>query len=119
MKWDGEQEKSFFLYKNTVNVFCSVYKRVPIQFFFPSRRLRKGCPLSPFLFLLVAEALSRLIHNAKEIRKIQGINVSNLEEVTRTLFVDDVLGFGKGTIMEKYLPIQRRQISNFQRSLTK
>ena len=81
--------------------------------------LRKGCPLSPFLFLLVAEALSRLIHNAKEIRKIEGIKVSNLEEVTHTLFVDDVLGFGKGTIMEKYLPIQRRQIGNFQRSITK
>ena len=119
MKWDGEQEKSVFLYKHTINIFSGVYKWVPIQFFFPSRGLRKGFPLSPFLFLLVAEALSRLIHNAKEIREIEGIKVSNLEEVTRTLFVDDVLGFGKGTIMEKYLPIQRRQISNFQRSLTK
>ena len=31
------------------------------NFFRPSRGIRKGCPLSPFIFLLVVDALSRLI----------------------------------------------------------
>ena len=39
-----------------------------------------------------------MIHNAKENRVIKGIKVFNTEEVTRTLFVDDVLVFGEGTI---------------------
>ena len=47
---------------------------------------------------MVAEALSRIIQNAKENKVIKGIKVSNTEEFTHTLFVDDVLIFGEGTI---------------------
>ena len=70
----------------------------PSNFFRPYRGLRDGCPLSPFIFLLVVEVLSQIIHNAKESRNIKGIKVSSSEEVTHTLFVDDVLVFGEGTI---------------------
>jgi len=57
----------------------------PTNFFRPSRGLRQGCPLSPFIFLLVVEALSRIIHNVKESRVIKGIKVSKSKEVTHTL----------------------------------
>ena len=70
----------------------------PSNFFHSSRGLRKGCPLSPFIFVLAAEALSRTIHNAKENEMIKGIKVSSTEEFTHTLFVDDFLVFGEGTI---------------------
>ena len=50
----------------------------------------------PFVFLLVADALSRLIHNAKREGKIEGVKVSRSEEITHTLFVDDVFLFGIG-----------------------
>ena len=65
------------------------------NFFRPSRGLRQGCPLSAFLFLLVAEALSRIIHKAKSDGAIKGIKVLTAEEVTHTLFVDNVLLFGE------------------------
>ena len=49
----------------------------PSNFFQPTRGLRHGFPLSPFIFLLVAEALSRIIHKAKLEGKIKGIKVSD------------------------------------------
>ena len=47
-------------------------------------------------FLLVVEALGRLIHNVKREGKIGGVKVSRSKEITHTLFVDDVLLFGIG-----------------------
>ena len=70
----------------------------PTNFFLPTMGIRQGSPLSPFIFLLVVEELSRIIHNAKENREIKGIKVSTCEEVTHTLFVDDVLIFGEASI---------------------
>ena len=63
----------------------------PSSFFFPTGGLRHICPLSPFLFLLVVEALSRSIHNAREERRIKGVRIDNHIELTHVLFVYDVL----------------------------
>ena len=82
----------------TSTSFTVLINGTPSSFFRPLRGLTQGCPLSPFIFLLVAEALSRIIHNVKENMLIKGIKVSSTEEVTHTLFVDDVLVFGEGTI---------------------
>ena len=68
----------------------------PSGFFRPARGNRKGCLLSPFIFLLVADALSRLILKARREEKTEGVKVSGLEEITHTLFVDDVLLFRIG-----------------------
>ena len=43
------------------------------NFFNPTRGIRQGRPLSPFLFLLVVEALSKIIHKAKSDGAIKGI----------------------------------------------
>ena len=87
--------------------FAVIINGYASHFFRPTRGLRQGCPLSPFLFLLVAEALSRIIHKAKLDGAIKGIKVSTTEEVTHTLFVDDVLLFGEGTIknLEAFLDL--------------
>jgi len=61
------------------------------EFFKPSRGLRQGYPLSPYLFLLVAEGLSRAILKARRQRKLLGIKIGRRGQITHLLFVDDVL----------------------------
>eukprot|EP00253_Pinus_taeda_P035654 PITA_35654 len=66
-------------------------------FFKSQRGLRQGCPLSPLLFLLVAEGLSRLIHKARRSNKIKGIEVAINLYISHLLFVDDILIFSNGS----------------------
>jgi len=66
-------------------------------FFHAERGLRQGCPLSPLLFLLVAEGLSRAITDAKHNGHFQGIQVAPNLNITHLLFVDDVLIFCSGS----------------------
>eukprot|EP00253_Pinus_taeda_P008342 PITA_08342 len=69
-------------------------------FFRGQRGLRQGFPLSPLLFLLVAEGLSRLIHKARREEKVKGIEVAINLFITHLLFVDDILIFSNGSYNE-------------------
>ena len=63
------------------------------KFFNPSRGLMQGYPLSPWLFLIIAKRLSRVISEAKRVEVITGVNkgVGEGSIVITSLFVDDVL----------------------------
>lgn len=55
----------------------------------PRRGLRQGDPLSPYLFIICAEVLSRL---AARDQSIQGIKISNhVPPISHILFADDIL----------------------------
>jgi hypothetical protein len=41
----------------------------------PTRGIRQGDPMSPYLFLMVAEGLSSLIQQAEERGELEGIKV--------------------------------------------
>ena len=56
--------------------------------------------MSPFLFLLIVEGLSRLINKEKQDGSIDGINFAWILSTTHLLFVDDAILFGRGTIEE-------------------
>lgn len=68
------------------------------SFFNPERGLRQGCPLSPLLFLLAAEGISLMIHEARRQGDLKGIEVAVNIWVTHLLFVDDILLFNNGSI---------------------
>ncbi|XP_028099863.1 uncharacterized protein LOC114299345 [Camellia sinensis] len=69
----------------------------PVGFFWTHRGLRQGDPLFPLLFLLVIEALSRLLDKAMREGRLEGFVVGSLAgtllEVSHLLYADDALIF--------------------------
>ena len=69
----------------------------PCGFFGSTRGLRQGDPLSPLLFVLVMDALSRMLDKAVLEGRLSGFSVGNLEgrslAVSHLLFGDDTLIF--------------------------
>ena len=61
------------------------------QFFKPVGWIKQRCPLSPYLFVLVAENLSKYIMEARRLRIVQGVKVGKRESLSHLLFIDDVL----------------------------
>jgi hypothetical protein len=69
--------------------------------FVPSRGLRQGDPLSPFLFLFIADGLSALLRQAIEQQHITPVKVcARAPGVSHLLFADDTLLFFKANPLE-------------------
>ncbi|XP_012472495.1 uncharacterized protein LOC105789674 [Gossypium raimondii] len=66
----------------------------PSRMFCPSRGLRQGDRLPPFLFLIVADVLSRMILQSAQLSHIKGVKLSrNCPIVSHLFFTDDSLFF--------------------------
>ncbi|XP_060964627.1 uncharacterized protein LOC133033648 [Cannabis sativa] len=88
------------------HIVSSGYTMGPI---IPSRGLRQGDPISPYLFLICAEGLSALIQHYEERKFIHGCKVANgAPIVSHLLFADDSFLYCKAT---------EREVSNVQRML--
>jgi len=81
---------------------CSIILNgAPSKTFKPSRGLRQGDPLSPFLFILMMEGLGRAIKAAKEEGRILGLRLTQGgDTVTHQQFVDDTMLQGTPTVKE-------------------
>ena len=69
----------------------------PNNFFGSSRGLRQGDPLSPMLFFIVMEVLSRMLRRVEEVGLIRGFKVESRrgggESVSHLLFADNTILF--------------------------
>ena len=67
----------------------------------PSRGLRQGDPLSPYLFLFCAEGLNALLRQAAATGDIHGFSLCrNGPKLTHLFFADDCLIFCRSTLEE-------------------
>lgn len=73
----------------------------PSSDFKPERGLRQGDPFSPYLFVLCADVMSRLLRKEAGMGGIHGIQVArNAPKLTHLLFVDDSLLFTRAIVKE-------------------
>jgi hypothetical protein len=73
----------------------------PFGLFLPKRGLRQRDPLSPFLFILGSEVLSRLLLKEERLGNIKGMKIaSSSSAINHLLFADDLLLFGKASLLE-------------------
>ena len=64
----------------------------PTEEFKPSRGLRQGDPLAPFLFIVVAEGLAGLVRQALKVNMLTGLKIGRHEvEMCILQFADDTL----------------------------
>jgi hypothetical protein len=65
--------------------------------FLPTRGIRQGDPISPYLFLLCAEGLSCLLQKKEETGELKGIrNGKSGPSISHLLFADDSVFFTRG-----------------------
>lgn len=81
--------------------FSNLVNGSPYGHISPSRGVRHGDPLSPSIFILCSEVLSRLMLRAEQMGHIRGIKMGReVLVLSYLLFADDLLLFGKATRRE-------------------
>jgi len=77
------------------------------------RGLRQGDPLSPFLFVIMAQVLSRMLINATQLKLFKGLEVGLKKvKISHLQFVYDTLIFTD--VEEGYLENFKRILLSFQ-----
>ncbi|KAH9660157.1 reverse transcriptase domain-containing protein [Citrus sinensis] len=91
--------KPFLNCITTIN-FSVIINGKPKGLFRAQRGLRQRCPLSPYLFLICAEAFSNLLKQAERQNLIHGLRFGQEISITHLLFADDSLIFARASTNE-------------------
>lgn len=105
--------------------YSILFNGAPRGCIIPTRGIRQGDPLSPYLFILCSEVLSGLCRRSQASGKLQGIRVAaNSPRINHLLFADDTMFFCKANakcckelnkILDSYAVVSG-QLINFQKS---
>ena len=84
----------------------------PDGFFQASRGLHQGCPLSPFLYLIVAESFTRKLQDMQTNGELRGLKISKgVKNENHSQFADDTILLGGASVI--IAEIFRKFISTF------
>ncbi|CAN1150401.1 LINE-1 retrotransposable element ORF2 protein [Linum perenne] len=94
----------------------------PTDNFEPTRGIRQGDPISPFLFIILTNSLSFLLEKGIQEGKLKGLQLNKrCPTLTHVLFADDTIIFGEASVrdainiketMEKYANLTGQTINN-------
>eukprot|EP00253_Pinus_taeda_P014925 PITA_14925 len=87
----------------TSSFFSVLINGIPSDTFCPSRGIRQGDPLSPFLFVIISEGLGRNIKSAIASCCFKGLSFNNFPSFSHQQFVDDNMLFGHPSVQEARL----------------
>lgn len=100
MGFDGKWIDWISLFMSTVK-YNFLISGKEVDSIIPSRGLRRGDPISPYLFLLCAERLSTLIQRKQDSRALHGCKIANRAPIISHLFfADDCYLFLRATLDE-------------------
>ncbi|CAN1306590.1 Putative ribonuclease H protein At1g65750 [Linum perenne] len=99
----------------------------PTEHFEPSRGIRQGDPISPFLFIILTNSLSFLLDKGLRDGNLVGLQLNRrCPTLTHVLFADDTIIFGEAsakeainirTTMEKYANLTGQTLNNEKSSI--
>ena len=86
------EKRRMWIRECLISMVLNLVNRSPKGYFPTGRGLGQGDPLSPFLFLIVAEALARMVKEAVNAGLFEGLKVaSNTPTMNHLQFADDTL----------------------------
>jgi len=80
--------------------FSILINGIPSPTFRPSRGIHQGDPISPFLFVILAEGLGRSIKEALLLHQLKGLAFHQTPTFSHQQFVDDNMVFGHPSVQE-------------------
>ena len=80
--------------------FSILINGIPSSPFHPSKGIRQGDPLSPFLFVIMAKGLGRCIKDALHSQRLWRLSFPNSPPFTHQQFVDDNMLYAHPSVQE-------------------
>ncbi|VFQ92890.1 unnamed protein product [Cuscuta campestris] len=92
----GTKAASLLMANLKGSMLSVLINRQPAGYFPMTRGVKQGDPLSPLLFIIVSEGLSRLLNRSMEESHIHHYNMGSVKFIGHLTYADDIMIFTKG-----------------------